>query len=288
MTAFRGPVLAAIDLTDTADEVLAQAGAIATALQARLIVCHVLREMLRVRMVLPQLSRVDTAMHAALYQRARDVVEARVVAVTRSTTDFEVAIDSGSAQTGILSQAEQAGAGVVVIGPGTVADRVARYAPCPVLIARLSAHGGVLGATDFSDPFLPAIEAAAAEASRRGVGLRLIHCVDAAEPIALGSPAVAARVLPALPLNVIEELENDARQRLRTSLARFGVSGDCLIARGRAAVAIVEAAREVPTELVVIGIRRRSKLSRLLLGSVAEAVLNTAPCSVLVVHLECE
>jgi nucleotide-binding universal stress UspA family protein len=286
MMALRGPVLAAIDLTDAADEVLAQASAMAKCLQTRLIVCHMLHEMMRVRMLFPQLAGVETATQPALEQRARDAVEARVAAVTqRSKADFEVAVDSGTAHAGILAQAEQVGAGLVVVGPGAVADRVARYAPCPVLIARPSPRGSVLGATDFSDPSLPAIEAAAAEAARRGTTLRLMHCLEAAEPIVLGSSAIAVGVLPALPFDVIEELENDARERLRTSLARLGVSGDCIVARGRAALAIVEAARDVPTELVVVGIRGRSNLSRLLLGSVAEAILKTAPCSVLVVHL---
>src|SRR5438552_17638405 len=80
----------------------------------------------------PQLAGVDTATQVAFDQRARDALEARVAAVThRSTTDFEIAVDSVSAHAGILSQAEQVDAGLVVVGPGAVADRVARYAPCP-------------------------------------------------------------------------------------------------------------------------------------------------------------
>jgi universal stress protein A len=285
MMALRGPVLAAIDLTD-ADEVLAQGSAMATSLQTRLIVCHVLPEVSPARVLFPQLSQLDTSMEAALEQRAREAVEARVAAVTeRSTTDFEVTVDFGSAHAGILSRAEQMGAGLVVVGSGGVADRVARYAPCAVLVARPSKRGSVLAATDFSDPSLPAIAAALAEAVRRGVRLRLMHCLEAAEPILLGSPSFAIGILPALPENLIEELENDARERLRTSLARSGVSGDCIVSRGLAAPAIVQAARDVPTELVVVGIRGRTNLSRLLLGSVAETVLKTAPCSVLVVHL---
>ena len=58
-----------------------------------------------------------------------------------------------------------------------------------------------------------------------------------------------------------------------------------IVSRRPAAPAIVPAERDVPTELVVVGTRGRTNLSRLLLRSVAATVLRTAPCSVLVVHL---
>ncbi len=289
MSALRGlegPVLAAIDLTETADEILAQANAIAGSLKTSLIVSHVIHETLRVRMLFPQLAGADAAGHAALEQQVLEAVEARVAAVTRRAAgDFSVAIDSGSPHAGILRRAEQARAGLLVVGPGSVAERVARYATCAVLVARRSPRGGVLAATDFSDPALPAIEIAAAEAARRGTWLRLLHCLEFSEPVLLGPPRMAVGVLPALPGELVQELERDAGERLRASLARFAVKGECLLTRGTAAGSIVEAARTAPTELVVIGTRGRSNLRRLLLGSVAETVLRTAPCSVMVVRL---
>ena len=142
MMALRGPVLAAIDLTDAADEVLAQASAMATCLQTRLIVCHMLHEMLRVRMLFPQLAGLDTATQAVLEQRARDAVEARVAAVTqRSTTDFEVAVDSGSAHAGILGQAEQVGAvsWLSVRVPSPIAWPGTRRVPCSLRVPRCAA-----------------------------------------------------------------------------------------------------------------------------------------------------
>jgi universal stress protein A len=282
----QGPVLAAIDLADASDDVLRQANLIAAGIGGRLVVCYVLHEGLRVRMTFPHSGEVDARAQAEFEGRARVGVEARVSAITqRPAGDVEILVDSGSAHARILNFAEHTNAGLVVVGPGTVAERVARYAPCPLLVVRPSRRGSVLGATDLSDPSFPAIEAATAEATRRERPLRLIHCVEAAEPILLGSPTFAVGVLPALPLNIIEELENDARNRLRASLAESGVSGEVIIARGRAEREIVEAARQVPTELVVIGIRGRTNVSRLLLDSVAEAILKTAPCSVLVVHL---
>jgi nucleotide-binding universal stress UspA family protein len=281
----RGPVLAAIDLTDAADEVLTQANAIAVSLRTKLIVSHVLHETLQARMLFPQFAGMGAARQAA-FEQVREAVKARIAAVAkRAISEVDVVVDSGSAHAGILSRAEQVSAGLIVVGPGAVAERVARYAPCAVLVARPSPRGTVLGATDFSDPSLPAIETAVAEARRRGVTLRLMHCLEFSEPVLLGSPSMAIGVLPALPGEVVQELDRDAHDRLRASLERFGVSGECLVTRGTAALSVVEAAKAVPTELVVVGMRGRSNLSRLLLGSVAEAILRTAPCSAIVVHL---
>jgi nucleotide-binding universal stress UspA family protein len=49
--------------------------------------------------------------------------------------------------------------------------------------------------------------------------------------------------------------------------------------------AVVEAAREWPADLIVIGSHGRTGLDRLVLGSVAEFVLRHAPCPVEIVRL---
>jgi nucleotide-binding universal stress UspA family protein len=72
---------------------------------------------------------------------------------------------------------------------------------------------------------------------------------------------------------------------LEACLERFGAEGECLVVGAPAAPEIVQAARELPAELVVVGTRGRTGLSRLALGSVAEEILASAHCSVLVVRL---
>ena len=281
-----GPVLAAIDLTDASDAVLGQAHALAASLDARLTISHVLYEKLQARLFLAKLLKEDAAGPTDLEQQALQAMTARTLAVTgREAGDFDVAVDWGSPHAGILSRAERMHAGVVVVGAGSVAERVARYAPCEVLVARPSARGSVLGATDFSDPSLPAIEMAIAEATRRGVPLRLLHCLEFAETVVLGPPSVGAGVLPPLQGDAVDRIARGERERLQDSLARFAAHGECLVSRGLAAVAIVNAAHAAPTELVVVGMRGRSNVSRLLLGSVAETVLRMSPCSVLIVHV---
>jgi nucleotide-binding universal stress UspA family protein len=282
--ALTGPVLAAVDPGPDAGEILVQARALADGLRAALVVVHVLPDTSRVRMLFPQWAAADAAARLARESEIAAALRAQVEAATgRDAADVAIALDAGSPHAGILARADAAGAGVIVVGPGPVAGRVARYAAVPVVVARPSPRGAVLGATDFSDPATPAIEAAATEAARRGSALRVIHCLDFDRP--LGVSSVEVGVPPDLPQTVLDELERHSREELRATLATRGVAGECIVARGLAALCIVDAARAVPTELIVVGTRGRTSLPRVLMGSVAEAVVAAAPCSVLVVPL---
>src|SRR5262245_59069946 len=53
---------------------------------------------------------------------------------------------------------------------------------------------------------------------------------------------------------------------------------------GDPARAIVQVAREVPCDLIILGTHGRRGLARLLMGSVAEQVVRKAPCPVVTVR----
>jgi nucleotide-binding universal stress UspA family protein len=53
---------------------------------------------------------------------------------------------------------------------------------------------------------------------------------------------------------------------------------------GRAAQGIADAAIDVGADLIVIGTHGRTGIAHMLLGSVAEQVVRTAPCSVLTIR----
>lgn len=280
-----GPVLAATSLDTADDEVLRQARALATGLHTTLAVCHVLPEAVRVRPLFPQHAGVDAEVMARLDEQAREAVAHRIAEATGSPHDGTIEIAAGTPHAGVLEVAARTAAGLIVMGPGDTALHVARAAARPVLIARPAAPGGdVIGATDFSDPALPALRAAAAEARRRGVGLRLLHSLDLDSATTLAASSLGG-MMPLLPEGTAQALEDESRQRLAQAMADTGMSGEVIVVRSRPGPGILAAAGEAAAGLIVVGTRGRSGLARLMLGSVAEDVVRRAPCPVLVVPL---
>ena len=78
---------------------------------------------------------------------------------------------------------------------------------------------------------------------------------------------------------VVQALEAAA-----SSLREPGLAADATVMSGRPATVIVDQARELRVDLVVVGSRGRGPLASLLLGSVSAEVVDHAPCPVLVVR----
>jgi nucleotide-binding universal stress UspA family protein len=285
MSMLRGPVLVGTNLTPEAEGALREAAALARDLGERLIVCHVMPELLRIGMLFPQWRGVDPSLVDAMTTKARDAVSRQLESILGDPPLLtEVALDSGTPHTGVLAQAASTGAGVIVVGPGEVALQVARHAPVPVLVARPSPPGCVVGATDFSDPSLETLRVAAAEARRRHVPLHLVFALDVGfRPP--GSPTAAQPYLEGLAgvaLDGVDELRTAADERLTALLRDFGVEGRTAVVSGHAESAIVGYAESVGAGLVVVGRHGGSGFAQLTLGSTATGVIESAPCSVLV------
>ena len=122
----------------------------------------------------------------------------------------------------------------------------------------------LLFATDFSEAADSAWPHAARIVAETGARLHLVHVVPR-----LMDPAPATARLRAEAL----------------SLARSGSHVETAVLDGPAAAAIVRYARANAVDLIVIGTHGRTGMSRVLLGSVADAVLRLAPCPVLAVPL---
>jgi nucleotide-binding universal stress UspA family protein len=87
------------------------------------------------------------------------------------------------------------------------------------------------------------------------------------------------------PMDLSDQVRNLSQQKLDECVHHFKAKGGGLLRTGPAAAAILGAASELPAQLVVVGTHGRTGLSRIALGSVAEAVVRAAPCSVLTVRL---
>lgn len=86
---------------------------------------------------------------------------------------------------------------------------------------------------------------------------------------------------------VLKAHEADAREiaeRTADRLKTGGLAVDAVARQGDPAQTIVEEAKDWHADLIVVGSHGRSGLGRLLLGSVAQAVVSHAPCSVEVVR----
>ena len=119
-----------------------------------------------------------------------------------------------------------------------------------------------------------------------------VICLSAVEPI---DPAVIAETsLPGAydSIEPVLEAQDEIRTedasylaRLKVRLARRGVDVEYEEPEGRAAEAIVEAARRHEVDLIAMTTHARGGLGRVLLGSVAREVVHHAPCPVLLVRL---
>lgn len=141
----------------------------------------------------------------------------------------------------------------------------------------------ILVATDFSLDADAALAYGLALAKAVRASVHLLHVVD--NPLAAGmwSAEVYSTELAGLQINLVRDAEEQLRRGIRT-LDRPGVTITSDVRTGRPAPTIVEFARERGIDLIVIGSHGRTGVAHLLVGSVAEHVVRTAPCPVLVVR----
>lgn len=114
-----------------------------------------------------------------------------------------------------------------------------------------------------------------------GAEVAIIHVVD---------PAVDAYAPEGgIPLSQLVTLAQQDGRRLLGAFAQRAALQPApheFIHVGKVATEIVKAANDWPADLIVIGSHGRGGIDRLLLGSVAEAVMRHAACPVLVVRAE--
>jgi nucleotide-binding universal stress UspA family protein len=138
----------------------------------------------------------------------------------------------------------------------------------------------IVVATDFSDLSAEAIETAVAFARESGAMLDLVHV--AAETTYTVPPPMDMMRLPIdLPAAVNEASNRLASEEDRLRARGIACEGNVLV--GRADAQIVEHADKTHSDLIILGTHGRSGLPHVLLGSVAEKVVQHAHCPVLTV-----
>jgi nucleotide-binding universal stress UspA family protein len=134
----------------------------------------------------------------------------------------------------------------------------------------------ILHPTDFSDSATEANRVAASLAREHNAKLILLHVAP--------RPVTSVAGMPVPPPPPIDW--SGPKRELDAVIAGIkGVVIESRFVEGIPAEAIVDFAREVGADLIVIGSHGRTGLGRVLMGSVAEHVVRNAGCPVLTVKL---
>lgn len=256
-------ILIAHDLSAEADTALRRAAQLADQHGARLTLLHVLGQ------------RDQQAATTRHLQHQLDDSRAR---------DAHLLLASGTPHEVIAQHVKALDADLLVLGAhhkgrdqlfaGTTLERVARCSPAPVLLAvrdDAEPYRRALVALDFSLAACNALHLAA-RLLPAGAELFALHVHEVA-------PVRAPKALADLALqnSLFEQLIADERGRLASGVTlRHAVrQGDCLSC-------LEEAFGEQQPQLLALGQHNRSPLSEALLGGLAQQLLRTPPCDVLV------
>ena len=135
----------------------------------------------------------------------------------------------------------------------------------------------ILMATDFSECAERAQETAFDVAERFGAKIHLFHALEI--PFPIFEPYSVA-----VPERFMAEARKGAAEKLDTALGAAharGLEGTTALGEVPAVFEISERASRLGADLIVVGTEGHTGLKHLVLGSVAEGTVRTAPCSVL-------
>ena len=280
-------ILFPTDFSDCAEHAFSQAAHLVQALGAEFHVLHVLE---RRRAT----ADIDEAMPEQIMVHMNQHLQQARAALAVDVDFVEAQVTAASAAHGILTYAEGQRIDLIVMGThgrrgtrrlllGSVAEEVARAAPCPVCTIGLKTkHRGVprlhrfLVPVDFSDVSAQALRLTGNLAARFGGRIHVLHILEETR-----IPGVYE--LEAAHVHAPEAKER-ARQRLVTWIEEVGVSGVPYSVHARfgyPARDIVDYAKNHHLDLIVMATHGRTGVRRMLLGSVAEKVIRTAASPVL-------
>jgi nucleotide-binding universal stress UspA family protein len=135
---------------------------------------------------------------------------------------------------------------------------------------------------DFSAASANLLQTAASLAQSLGARLVVLHVLQPIVPV--GDPTMMPDLAQITAMQ--KTAEQDARAQLTRAcekVAAQGVAAEPELLNGPASSVILERARALPADLVIMGSHGHTALYDLLLGSTSHAVLKKAPCPVVIV-----
>jgi nucleotide-binding universal stress UspA family protein len=176
---------------------------------------------------------------------------------------------------------------------GSTAERVIRGAPCPVLTVRMEQAEAeqeegapsmpvtlerILVPVDFSDCSLDALDYAAVVAQQAKASLMLLHVL---EPVSYGLDFTLSHRRTG---KQVRESWTKRLEELAATHQHPHMPIEYRLRGGFPSDSILDAAKTLPCDLIVMGTHGRRGISHTLSGSVAEAVLRKALCPVIAVR----
>ena len=242
--------------------------------------------------------RLERSFRAAA-ERLLGVLEAGALASLRASAQTDVAvfkaIETGKAVAVICERAQSLRAQLVLVGRtgagrsgtrplGATAERVARASSTPVLVvstAPRAPYRNPLVAVDASELAPTVVELALRIADPGLTAAVLAHAFEVPELGMLGHAEASAEELE----SYVEQFARRARQNLEELLPRLpslGVAYEPVLLRGDPRRVLLEEASRRGSDLIAVATRGHSRLLRLMMGSVAEAIVRHATIDVLV------
>lgn len=282
-------ILVATDFSVRSDRAMRRASLLARKLGARLTIAHVVDADQP-----PSLTAADRlAASELLEQQTRTMRE-----VDGLDADWVVQVDDVHA--GILAAADENDADLIVIGPhrsrlsdvfvGTTAERVVRRSTHPLLVAvevPSAHHRGTLLALDFDE--------ASKSAARRALAMGVFDHTDVTVMHAFDAPAENYMKRALEPSTEIAEYVRaegrTARKELSQLLRELDLPPSAQTVasiKGSPARTILEAARQMDSDLIVLGTNQRNGFGRALIGSVTADVIRDAHRDVLIIPVDAE
>jgi nucleotide-binding universal stress UspA family protein len=289
-------ILSGCDLSAPSDNALERAIALAELHRARLVLVHAQADAAVAgttdSALVTQLGEVSAAVQAAEVGR----LTAKLAEIQARGVVASVISRVGPPDEVLTTVATEEHADLIVVGThghtglarfllGSVATTTLRRAPCDVLVVRGEPVRAVftkpLVAADFSPAGAKAL-GRVAELLAPGTPVHVIH----AWQLPAGSWGATLLGQTRFPWNTVHEAVLSSVQAQADKLAADHDTPPIELIQGPPAQVITEAAARGGYDLIVVGAHGKRGFRRLLLGSVAEATVGHAPCSVLVVQAE--
>jgi universal stress protein A len=138
----------------------------------------------------------------------------------------------------------------------------------------------ILVPTDLSEGAEEALDYACEIATKFGATVHLLNVIGIPT---LGVPELGIALTSTMIDSMVRD-NQEALEKLGESKRHLAHLGQLLLRTGDARDSIVQVAKELGADLIVMGTHGRRGVTRALLGSVTEAIVRSAPCPVLTVR----